>query len=449
MSTMRFKPTLRSVWVWSLLSIALLSVEISRIAQSELSNHWLHWPWLSTLPALVALIFGLDLLLSWQFSNLKIQRRLNHNISSGKAIQVSLSCTHQQPRAIRVRLYDHLPLHFECTELPLEITLPANKETAIHYQAMAHKRGDAQIDGIDVQAYSLLGLWYISKHIGCRNSVKVFPNFATIEGMKLLAVEHQSSQLGVQQKPRRGQGTDFQELRDYREGDTLRQIDWNATSRRQKLTSRHYQEERDQHIILMLDSGRRMMVQEGETTYFDHCLNGLLMLSYVALKQGDAVSMVSFDSARHWSSSVKGVHGITALLQRFYDLYPKPTAVDYVAAAQEVLNKGHKRSLVVLATNLREDDIDEIATCVSLLRKRHKVIVANLREASLDTIEHDPIDCMDKALTYAGLATYQEARDKLIKKLQAMKVTTLDCQPTALTSQLVSSYLAIKRAGQL
>lgn len=445
----RFKPTSKAIWVWSLIAALVLFIELGRVAQGDDIEHWLFAPWPTFLLVSLSLLTLFDLLLSWTFADVRIERKLPHNVSLGKATQIELACQHEQPRAIQLKLYEHLPLHFDAGSMPLTATIPASTKRTLSYHTQAQQRGEALIDGIDVQAFSWMGFWLLKRHHAVQSTIKVFPNFATIEGMKLIAVEHQNSQLGIRQKPRRGQGTDFHELRDYRDGDTLRQIDWNATSRRRKLISRHYQEERDQNIILMLDSGRRMMAQEGSSTYFDHCLNGLLMLSYVALKQGDSVSMMSFDRHQHWSTSVKGNHGITALLQRFYDLYPKPTAVDYLGAAQDVMNKGFKRSLVVLTTNLREDDIDEIVSAVTLLKKKHMVIVANLREASLDDIDNQAVENLNQALTYAGLSTYLEAREKLLNKLSVMRVTALDCPPEALTSHLVSSYLAIKRAGQL
>lgn len=445
MSRARFKPTPRALWVWSLATCLVFFCELMGLASAS----WPQWPLAELILAGTAAISMLDLLVSWSFANIRITRTLPHNLSLGKATKIQLSCEHQHARPIRLQLYDHLPLHFDSHSMPLDVTVPPGRELALRYQAIAKQRGEALFDGIDIQAYSLLGLWFLKRHNALCNKTKVFPNFTTIEGMKLIAVEHQTSQLGIRQKPRRGQGTDFHELRDYREGDTLRQIDWNATSRRHKLIARHYQEERDQNIILMLDSGQRMLSKEGNSTYFDHCLNGLLMLSYVALKQGDSISMVSFDQSLHWSAPVKGSGGITRLLQRFYDLYPQSTASDYLKAAQDVMDRGYKRSLVVMATNLREDDAEELIAATSLLQKKHMVILANLREATLNEVDEQEIENLDQALTYSGLSSYLEAREILLKKLRVMKVMAIDCAPAQLTSQLVSSYLAIKRAGQL
>ena len=109
----------------------------------------------------------------------------------------------------------------------------------------------------------------------------------------LLATDHRLSQIGVLQRQRRGEGLDFHQLREYREGDTQRQIDWKATSRAGKLISREYQDERDQNIVFLVDCGRRVGAHDGALSHFDHVLNAVLLLAYVSLRQGDAAGFLT------------------------------------------------------------------------------------------------------------------------------------------------------------
>jgi uncharacterized protein (DUF58 family) len=127
-----------------------------------------------------------------------------------------------------------------------------------------------------------------------RRSPRVFPNFARIAHYTLLATDNRLSQIGILQRRRRGEGMEFQQLRDYRQDDAPRQIDWKASARVGRLISRDYQDERDQQIVFLLDCSARMRARDGDLSHFDHTLNALLLLAYVALRQGDAVGLATF-----------------------------------------------------------------------------------------------------------------------------------------------------------
>ncbi|MGQ0658030.1 MAG: DUF58 domain-containing protein [Chromatiales bacterium] len=121
-------------------------------------------------------------------------------------------------------------------------------------------------------------------------------------------------------KRRRGEGLEFHQLREYRGGDSLRQIDWKATSRQRKLVSREYQDERDQHVFFLVDCGRRMATKDGELSHFDMSLNAVLLLAYVALRQGDAVGVMTFSGKPRYLPAQKGMPTLTRLLEFLFDL---------------------------------------------------------------------------------------------------------------------------------
>ena len=137
--------------------------------------------------------------------------------------------------------------------------------------------------------FSVLGLWKKNIIQPLKSEVRNYPNFSSVMKYSLLATDQRLNQMGILKKRRRGEGLNFHQLREYRDGDSLRQIDWNATARTHKLISRDYQEERDQQIIFLVDCGRRMLAHDDQLSHFDHTLNAILLLSHVALRQGDAV----------------------------------------------------------------------------------------------------------------------------------------------------------------
>jgi len=258
------------------------------------------------------------------------------------------------------------------------------------------------------------------------------------------------SQMGVRQRQRRGLGLEFHQLRDFRDGDTLRQIDWKATARKRTPIAREYQDERDQQIVFLLDCGRRMRSQDDELSHFDHALNACLLLSYVALRQGDAVGLATFAGEQdQYVAPVKGQAHIGSLLNAVYALDSTRRPADYAAAINALLARQRRRALVVLVTNLRDEDDEELLGAVKRLGRQHRVLIASLREEVLDRLRHTQVQDYEQALAYCGTVDYLNARAGLHERLLAHGVPVLDARPKELGPELVGRYLAWKKAGVL
>src|SRR5690606_13343713 len=280
--------------------------------------------------------------------------------------------------------FDGIPATVEQSDLPLTLQLFPGKISRISYDLRPLERGPLTIESCYAQITSPFGFWQIRYRSGDSSAVKVYPDFMAIAAYTILATDNHTSQMGIKKKPRRGSGLEFQQLREYRVGDSLRQLDWKATARRQKLIAREYQDERDQQIVLLVDSGRRMRAKDDELSHFDHALNAMLLVSYIALRQGDSISVMSFGESYRWIPPHKGAERIKNLLNGMYDLQAGQCAPDYSAAAEKLCVLQQKRSLVILVTNSRDEDMEELLLAVNLLRRRHLVMVANIREEILD-----------------------------------------------------------------
>ncbi|HTU62230.1 MAG TPA: DUF58 domain-containing protein, partial [Polyangiales bacterium] len=167
----------------------------------------------------------------------------------------------------------------------------------------------------------------------------------------------------------------------------MRHIDWKATLRMGKPVIREFQDERDQCVLLLIDSGRRMRADDRTgaigSSHFDQVLNAVMLLSYVALKQGDAVGAMTFGTPighERTFAPRKGAQTLDALMGELYGVQPTPTHSDYVAAAQTLLRRYPKRALVIVITNFRDEDSSELSQALKLLRSRHLVLLASLRE---------------------------------------------------------------------
>lgn len=328
-------------------------------------------------------------------------------------------------------------------------TAPGRKHRGRLPGAAAQPRS-LRVPRCELELPSPLRLWRQRRYLEARGETRVYPDFARLYGAELMAVDHWLNQIGVRGGQRRGLGLEFHQLREFRDGDTLRQIDWKATARKRTPIAREYQDERDQQILFLLDCGRRMRSQDGDLSHFDHALNASLLLAYVALRQGDAVGAMTFagDDRRHLPPG-KGSAQLGALLNTVYDLQTSQRPADFPEAVQAVLSRQRRRALVILVTNLRDEDDEELLGAVKRLGRQHRVLVASLREEVLDTLRQEPVARYEQALAYTGTIDYLNARNGLHEKLAAHGVPVLDARPSELGPELISRYLGWKRAGVL
>ncbi len=392
---------------------------------------------------------GIDAWALWRQTPPRAARSIPHSLPLGVWREVRVRVTNESESRIVVDVFDHYPEPAEVRQLPQTARIGARGWAEIRYRFRPRERGERAFGPVQLRVYSPLHIWRRNRLCGDRDTVRIYPNFAAVAKYALLATDHRLSQIGVRKRRRRGEGLEFHQLREYRPGDSLRQVDWKATSRHLKLISREYQAERDQQVVFLIDCGRRMMARDEQLSHFDHSLNSMLLLAYVALRQGDAVGLMAFGGAQRYLPPHKGVGMVTTLLNQLYDLQPTTRSPDYVRAATEIVQRLRKRSLIVIVTNLRDEDGAEILGALDLLRRHHLVLLASLRERVIGTVLARPVLKFDDALRLAATHYYLLARRKVHDAIVESGALSLDVEPGELPIQLVNRYLDIKLSGQL
>lgn len=443
----RFRPSLKFLWLWALLLVPA-AISIPLFQKVAVYGPLTEQGGFGVLVAatLAALI---DLLISRSPPPLDIRRLVPANLALNRQARVRLLLQTEERGRRVLEIFDHLPDSVLFTGLPVRIRLQAGQILTREYAIRPIRRGDIRFAGVEVRFRSRLGLWDQQHRYPVVTQARVFPDFVTFAGGRLSGVMNRTGYPGIRVQQRRGEGTEFHQLRDYRQGDLVRQIDWKATSRRIKLVAREYQQERDQNLILLLDCGNRMNTWGDELSDFDHALNAALCLAQVALRQGDSVGMQTFGEHSRWLPPVKGAGRIGSLMSYFYDLYPGPGASDYIQAAEILLARQRKRSLVVLITNLRDEDSGDLRQFVELVGRRHLVLVASLREPLVDEILDGPVANFEQAVTLGSAAGFAIQRRKVEEQLRARGVMLAEAAPSALGPRLISHYLDIKRRRSL
>jgi uncharacterized protein (DUF58 family) len=392
----------------------------------------------------------------WRASNVRFTRKLPAAFAIGVERPVQVALEHDGAYEWTFGLYDHVDSSVEAKGLPQTLVLAKGQSVKAEYRVTPTRRGEIVFAPAELRVLSVLGLCELGVRLGAAEKRRVYPDFAEIARYAWLAGDRRLQEIGIKTFQQRGEGTDFKQLAEYRFGDSVRHIDWKATQRLGKPIVREFQDERDQRVMLLIDCGRRMRADDRRgavgTAHFDQVLNAVMLLSYVALGQGDAVGALTFGTPPNGErlfAPRKGMHVLNALMGELYGVQPTPSHSDYVAAAQDLLRRQGKRALVIVITNFRDEDGSELGLALKLLRQRHLVLLASVRERIVGELIAQPLVSGNAALDVASAHLYEQARRDAFRRLAARDALMVDAEPERLGIELVNRYHAVKRAGMI
>lgn len=379
-----------------------------------------------------------------------VERAVAPVLPLGAWCPVRLRFANRQKRPVKLTVFDHYPAAAaDCADLPQRLAVDAGGWAELTYRLRPVVRGEWSFSPVQAWLESPRGLWQRDIRPGEPTTVRVYPDFAAIARYIRLRADDREALMGIHRRRRRGDGQTFFHLREYRIGDSLRQIDWKATARTRKPIAKDYQDERNQTVLFLLDCSRRMRAQDDDLSHFDHALNAMILLAYVALRQGDAVGVQSFGGEQRWLAPRSGPGMLSAVIDGVYDLQPTLEPPDYAEAVNRVMTRQRKRALIVLLTNLRDEDQDDLQPAIALLNRRHLVLIANLREPVLDELLARPIHDLAQARLYATCCHYLLQRERVREALRHHGSIVLDTPPHRLPAAIIDQYLDIKRGGRL
>jgi uncharacterized protein (DUF58 family) len=311
------------------------------------------------------------------------------------------------------------------------------------------RRGDRQADRVTVRALGPLGLAGRQGSHPVPWTVRVLPPFHSrrhlpsrlarlreLDGRTLIMV--------------RGQGSEFDSLRDYVLGDDVRSIDWRATARRQNVVVRTWRPERDRHILVVLDTGRTSAGRVGDAPRLDAALDAALLLAALATRAGDRVDLFAYDRAVR--ASVQGA-GAAEVLPAFVNamapLEPALLEVDWRGLAAQIQRRARHRSLVVLLTGLDASAVESgLSQVLPVLVHRHQVVVASVADPRIEEMAAGR-GAAEQVYEAAAAERTRLERRRTTAELARRSVEVVDASPDELPPALADRYLQLKAAGRL
>ena len=400
--------------------------------------------------AVVVVLMAVDLLLAGAPAGLSFTRSPASQVVLGASTSSSLVVRNNGRRRVRALLRDAWQPSAGAGRSRHTTSLPPGESARLATELTPVRRGDRLADRVTIRSYGPLRLTARQRSVAVPGAVRALPAFPSRRHLpsRLRALREIDGRAVVRV---RGQGTEFDSLRDYVDGDDVRSMDWRATARRQHLVVRTWQPERDRRVVILLDTSRTSAGRVGDTTRLDHSMDAALLLAALASRAGDRVQFLAGDRAIN--GRVVGVHDRGTLLHRLVTamtpLEPALIEADWARLAGAVDGLTRQRALVVLLTSLEPAAVEEgLLPVLPALTARHRVVVASVTDPLLREMSAQRRTAFE---TYDAAAAERTLtlRDRAATALGQLGVTVLDESPDELPTALVDHYLMLKRQALL
>ncbi len=393
------------------------------------------------------LLAMVDLLISARPRHFHVERQMPARLSLNTLNQVGWELHNRSPFTVWFEATEDVPIEIERGTPSVSGQIVGHARAELRYAVRPTRRGLFEFGDIHLRYRTVLGLLLRQRRFPAAMSVKVYPNVANLSRYELALHRHRLSEMGLTAARQRGKGMLFESLRDYVPGDDLADIAWKATARRGRPITRNFETDRSQNVLVVVDCGRLMTTLVENVSRLDHAVNATLLLTYVAVKQGDYIGMVAFsDRIESYVPPVRGKGAIMRMNEALYRLEPRLKEPNYEEACQFLALRHRKRSLVVIITDVIDKDASSMLLAYTArFARRHLPLCVTLRNLEVESLAagrpESSMECFTKAVALDMLARRQDA----LARMRQFGVDVLDVDPRQLSPKLLNRYLWLKR----
>jgi len=437
-------------FVFSKLFYLLLALGLILLSLSW-GRPWLRW---------VALAYDIGLLVlaivdarrSKLPAAVRITREFSGRFAVGAETEVNINIQNSGAQAISLAIKDEYPPQMKLAGLrEANLQIDAQSSMALVYGLTPPRRGRFEFGEVAVRFLSRWKLVWCETRSGEPVAVKVYPNMRRAREAELKALGARSLVSSHRKTSWRGEGREFESMRDYVRGDELRHISWTATARRGKLTTRQYQIERDQTILIAIDGGRLMTARIEQETKLDSAVHAALALMSAAARAGDNAGLLVFGrKIKSFLPPSRGRDHMDAALEALYSVEPEMVEPSYSRAFEFVAANSKRRSLVVLLTDLvDEEGSKELLSSLKLLRPRHLPLVVTIADRDLKAVVSNAPTNARELFTQSVAEEIMYLREAALRRVESQGGLALDVTAAALAPAILEKYLQVKERGLL
>jgi uncharacterized protein (DUF58 family) len=371
--------------------------------------------------------------------------------SQGVDAEVEIALEQKGTVLLHCRLVDDLPPALAVAPAELQLTAYPHQRVTGRYRFKPKQRGDHMAGKLFVRYRSGAGLverWAVAD---LTQEVRVYPYRHPGEDADLFLARMKQIEQQLRRQRIRGLGRDFESLRDYREGDDLRDVCWTATARRGSLVTRQYQVEKSQPVWIVMDAGRLLQAEVGNGTKLDYSASTSLALARLALAGGDRVGLLAYGQQIQQRVGLgRGSTHLRQLMEAMAMVANEPSEADHLRATVTLNRMQSRRSLVLWITDLAETAMrPEVIDGATQVMRRHLLLFVIMRQDELVAIAAEGPKNAEQMYRRAAAQELLHRRETLLAKLRERGALTLETTPREMTTAVLNRYLEVKERAMI
>jgi uncharacterized protein (DUF58 family) len=382
---------------------------------------------------------------------LRVKRNVPPILKQAQLFQVELTLVNQSETAALFQIIDSPPIDFTGSPPVIAIRLPPRKEIVQAYSLKSYRRGSFSFGAVYYRITGPLGLIQHQGKIELPQGVQVLPDM-TGEGSRDLQLALAGAfQAGRRKAAHRGEGSEFESLREHQHDDDFRHIDWKASAKRGKLISRQYETERDQRLMILLDTGRLMSPKIGSYRKLDYAINASVHLAQIALHKGDLVGYAIFnDELRAFAEPKKGQAQMSHLVRNLISLQSTRLESDYAAVFHHVLRRCSRRTLIVCFTDLGDaNSANRLLQAALPLLPRHLPVIVTVSNSEVLAVTRKVPENEFEVYRHVAAMEIWNDYQRTLRGLRSRGVATVSVPAQELSTAAINEYLRIKEIARL
>lgn len=425
-------------------NIAVVSIVILFVCRFFLS-------WLGILPHVALLVFAVLFFFDYfiLFSRKKgILATRSHadRFSNGDDNPVRIDLINRYTFAIHAEIIDEIPVQFQRRDILFKSTLQAAESQTINYELKPVKRGEYEFGSLNIFVSSAIGLINRRFTIHQPAKVPVYPSYIQMRKYQLMAISNRLTEVGVKKVRRLGHSMEFEQVKEYVQGDDYRTLNWKATARKGELMVNNFTDEKSQQVYSIIDKGRVMKMPFDGMSLLDHAINASLVLSNVALLKQDKAGLITFGEqiGAFLTANSRPVQ-MESILEVLYNQKTRYLESNFEELYSTVRRKISQRSLLVLFTNF--ESLTGLKRNLPYLRKmasHHLLLIVFFENTELKNLLQAPANTVEEVYTKTVAEKFAFEKRLIVKELQQYGILSILTTPQDLTINTINKYLEIK-----
>ncbi|MEJ6598624.1 MAG: DUF58 domain-containing protein [Crocinitomicaceae bacterium] len=395
---------------------------------------------------------AIDALLVFTSANpIVVTRDVNARLNLGDDNKVVLTVRNTTPQPINFSLIEGYPVEMQDRKTVLKGTLLPEKEKVFEYQYDASQRGKFEFGDVFIIIRSMFFMASRGVTIPLKQDVHVYPSVLQMKKYELLVFQQQKTSSGIKKIRRLGNNSEFEQIKNYVQGDDLKSINWKATSRRNELMVNQYQEEKSQSIYCIIDKSRNMQMDFDGLSLLDYSINSSLVFSNIALRKGDKAGLITYsDKIGTLLAAEKSAGQMRRIHESLYNQKTQFKESNFEILYQSIRQTIRSRSLLVLFTNFEtEFSMRRAIPMLRRLNQKHVLVVIFFQNSELQEIAYQPSKNIKEVYTSVVAERMISLKSKIARELRQNGIQTVLTIPSELSVNTINKYLELKAKGSI